>query len=292
MKAVIDWLLGQRYRLILLAIALAPFVALVSTALLALDTVRRGVSQGMMSAGIAVGGMLVLAVITGSNAAVLGAVGIFSFLSGVLIGALLLRSAQSFAVTFEWLAMIAGVVIVLFVLAGDGGRGVFGPVLDQVLDALRDGGATAEQIEALTGWQHLLTGVIIALLFVQLAIALVLSHWWSAMAEGVERFGAQFREFRLSRAVGLAAVGIIGLALVLDIALVRNLAPLAIVALLFQGLAVLHAWAYRRQWHPIAVAPVYVLLVTPLSGIIMLAMVAVGMLDNLFDLRAPLRSGA
>jgi hypothetical protein len=292
MKAVIDWLLAQRYRLILLAIALAPFVALVSTALLALDTVRRGVSQGMMSAGIAVGGMLVLALITGSNAAVLGAVGIFSFLSGVLIGALLLRSEQSFATSFEWLVLLAGAVIVLLVLAGDGGRGPFGPVLDQVLDALREGGATAEQIQALTGWQHLLTGVIVALLFVQLAIALVLSHWWSAMADGVERFGAQFRAFRLSRAIGLGAVGVIGLALVLDMTLVRNLAPLAVLALVFQGLAVLHAWAFGRQWHPVAVAPVYVLLVTPLSGVVMLALVAVGMLDNLFDLRAPLRSGA
>jgi hypothetical protein len=59
---------------------------------------------------------------------------------------------------------------------------------------------------------------------------------------------------------------------------------------LFQGLAVLHAWAYARRWHPALLAPVYVLLVTPAMVVIFFALSAIGLIDNWFDLRAPLRS--
>jgi UDP-N-acetylmuramyl pentapeptide phosphotransferase/UDP-N-acetylglucosamine-1-phosphate transferase len=59
-----------------------------------------------------------------------------------------------------------------------------------------------------------------------------------------------------------------------------------------QGLAVLHAWAYAKRWHPGLVAPVYVLLVTPLMVLVILGLSALGLLDNWFDLRARLHSQA
>lgn len=292
MRAVIDWLLAQRYRLILLAIAFAPFVPPISTALLALETVRRGASQGLMTAGIAVGGVLVLTTITGASPAAYGAVGVLSFLSGVLIGALLLRSQQGFSLSFQWLLLLTAVVTALLLLSGGDGRGVFAPLLDQVVEALRDGGFPAEQIEGLAQLQHQLTGIVMAMIFLQLAISLILAHWWSALADRADRFGAQFRQLRLSRPVGLGAVGMLAIGLVLANVLVQNLSALVLIALMFQGLAVLHAWAHARQWHPVAVAPVYVLMVTPLMAVVLFALVAVGVVDNIFDLRAPLRSGA
>jgi uncharacterized protein YybS (DUF2232 family) len=84
----------------------------------------------------------------------------------------------------------------------------------------------------------------------------------------------------------------VALGLVFDTALVQNLSALALLAFVFQGLAVLHAWAHAKRWHPGLVAPVYVLLVTPVRVLVIFVLSAVGLLDNWFDLRARLRSQA
>jgi hypothetical protein len=64
---------------------------------------------------------------------------------------------------------------------------------------------------------------------------------------------------------------------------------LALAAFVLQGLAILHAWAHAKRWHVAFVAPVYVLLVTPLMLLVLLGLGTLGLLDNWFDLRAPLR---
>jgi hypothetical protein len=293
MRAFIDWLLAQRYRLILLAVAAAPFAffAPLSGALLALETVRRGVAQGLVSAAIALGGVIVLAIVTGSSPAFLGTLGASSFLAGVLVGMLLLRAGGSLALTFQWIVLIAAGGVLLISIGGGDSRTMFEPAVNEVIELLRESGAADDQLELLREWQHLILGLLAAVIFAQLVIVLLLAHWWSAIADREARFGTEFREFRLVRATGLAAALIVALSLVLDVALVQNLTPLALFAFLFQGLAVLHAWAHARQWHPVAVAPVYVLLVTPLMGAVVLAMSSIGLVDNFIDLRAPLRSG-
>ena len=77
--------------------------------------------------------------------------------------------------------------------------------------------------------------------------------------------------------------------LVLNAPLVQNLFPLALIGFWFQGLAVSHAWARAKRWHPVVMGAAYVLLITPLMGLVILAMGSVGLVDNWIDLRAPLR---
>jgi hypothetical protein len=74
------------------------------------------------------------------------------------------------------------------------------------------------------------------------------------------------------------------------VALVQNLTPLALFGFLFQGSAVMHAWAHARQWHIGILVLVYVLFVPPLTGMAILGLSAVGLLDNIFDLRSGLRA--
>ncbi len=49
-EIVIDWLLAQRQRLVIVAIVAAPLLPILTAALLAFDTARRGVAQGVVSA--------------------------------------------------------------------------------------------------------------------------------------------------------------------------------------------------------------------------------------------------
>jgi hypothetical protein len=164
----------------------------------------------------------------------------------------------------------------------------FGPVLEDLAQMLQANGASEQQIALVEGR----AGVILLLgaLFAQILGAMLLAHWWIGLAQGDPRFGIEFRRLALGRVLGITSTLLVGLGLVFDAALVQNLTPLAVLSFLFQGLAVLHAWAYARRWHPALLAPVYVLLVTPAMVVIFFALSAIGLIDNWFDLRAPLRS--
>jgi hypothetical protein len=295
MKAIVDWVLAGRYRSIVLAAAFAPLLQLVTMALIAVETLRRGPSQAVTTAGIALLGLLVLATVTapvtGASPTAIGWIGFGSFAAGLGLGWLLLKTgglARAFQGTM-WFAM--GTVVAISVI-GPGPEALFAPILDEVVAMLRDGGATDEQIEAFRDAQPLMFGLFAAALLVQLVAALFLAYWWNGLADGESRFGIEFRDLELSRTLGFPASVLVAVGLVLDAPLVQNLTPLALFGFVFQGLAVLHAWAHARQWHVGLIVPVYVLLITPLIGFIILGLSAVGLVDNWFDLRAPLRTRA
>ena len=46
MKLFVHWILERRYRLVVVAIATAPLLPVITTALLTLETIRRGTVQG------------------------------------------------------------------------------------------------------------------------------------------------------------------------------------------------------------------------------------------------------
>jgi hypothetical protein len=52
----------------------------------------------------------------------------------------------------------------------------------------------------------------------------------------------------------------------------------------------MHAWAHARKWHPAFIWPVYILFVTPLTWVAIFGLSAVGLLDNVFELRAGARA--
>jgi hypothetical protein len=288
MRAFVEWVLTRRYRLIVLAIALAPIVPGLTTALLALETTHRGSVQGTSSAFMAIGGVLALALISGPNVMLMVAIGAVSLSAGVGIGALL-RETNSFALVFQSILLVCVAVIALVSFAGPDSSTLFGTFVTEFGELWRERGATEAEIAALEPLKGMMLGLLAALVFAQLVVAGALSQWWSGLVLPVRSFGAQFRQLRLGRVLGVPATLLVGLSLVLDIPLVQNLSPLALLGFWFQGLAVLHAWAYARKWKTGLLVPVYVLLFTPFTGIVILALGSVGLVDNWFDLRAPLR---
>ena len=288
MRAFVDWVLARRYRLILLAIMTVPVLPSVTAALTSLDTLRRGPMQGFAGALVGVAGIAILALVSGANPALFAVIALVAFLSGVGIGVLLKAGSLTFA--------FQAVVLACFIVAGAASLfatealELLEPSINQLAEFLRANGAPPEQIALLEG-----PGVLVVLaggVFSQLMGALFLAYWWFTVAAGERRFGPEFRSLKLGRLLGVLATTIVALGLVFDTALVQNLAALALLAFVFQGLAVLHAWAHAKRWHPGLVAPVYVLLVTPVRVLVIFVLSAVGLLDNWLDLRARLRSQA
>ena len=288
MKALVDWMLARRYRLIVLAVVFAPLLPPVSTALLATETGRHGVRQGLLSALVGVLGVALLAIVTSSGVALAG-LALVSMLAGVGIGALI-NWGGLLGLAFQGTVLGCVVAVLAVTLFGPDSSVLVDPVIEQLVAMFRANGAPDDQLEIVRGLDSILLGFLVAGVFAQLIAALLLAYWWLTIARGQAGFGVEFRALKLGRVLGIPAMIIIALGLILDTQLVQNLAPMALCSVLLQGLAVMHAWAYAKNWHFALIMSVYLLMLTPLAALALLGLGAVGILDNLFDMRASLRA--
>jgi len=288
MKLFVQWMLERRYRLVLIAIAAAPLLPVITAALLALETIRRGAVQGCYSALAGVTGIVVLVAFAGTETSTLVLVGSLALFAGVAMGGLV-RSTNSLALAFQGSLLLCLVGVVGANLMWPDPSVLIGGAIDQFVEVFRASGADEAQLAILRSWDTLFFGLLAAAVFSQLAAALLLAYWWDSFGESDGRFGREFRNLKLGRVLGIPATLLMASSLVLNAPLVQNLFPLALFGFWFQGLAVGHAWARAKRWHSAVLGIMYVLLITPLTGLVILAFGSVGLVDNWFDLRAPLR---
>ncbi len=288
MKPLLDWLLAQRLRLVVVAVVAAPLLMPITAGLLALETARRGALQGLISAAFGMAGLCLLALISRSGVATFAAIGLASMGAGVLIG-VLIRRLGNLVFAFQAVWLMCFVAVAAIGLFGPDAQVLFAPVLKEFQAMLQaPPGSEAEVAELLARLALMLPAVT---LFSSLAGVLLLGYWWWTAASGERRFGIEFRQLKLGRWLGVTATVIVVLGLVFSAPVVQNLLPMALFGFIFQGLAVLHAWAHARQWHPGILVLFYLLLVLPpLSVLIMLLLSVVGLVDQWLDLRRPVRS--
>jgi hypothetical protein len=285
-KTLIDWLLAQRQRLVIVAIVTAPLLPIVAAALLALETARRGTVQGITSAAFGVAGLTLLAALSRTGVLAFALMGLVTMGAGVVIGALI-RWAGNLVLAFQvvWLVCLVGVLV--FAAAGPDPATLFAPVLAGFRETLQGQGLTAEQIdEVVAGLAQSLPA---ASLLLALGGTLLLAYWWWSAANGGPRLGAEFRRLKLGRWLGWTATVLLALGVAFAAPLVQNLLPMAVMGFLFQGLAVAHAWVHAKQWNPVVLVGLYVLLVVSPATV---AVAIVGLVDNWLDLRKRLRSAA
>jgi hypothetical protein len=285
-KVVIDWLLAQRQRLVIVAIVTAPLLPIVTAALLALETSRRGAVRGITSAAFGVAGLALLAMLSRTGVVGFALIGVVSMGAGVLIGALI-RWAGNLVLAFQvvWLACLVGVLV--YAAVGPDPATVFAPVLEGFRETLQGQSLTQEQVdEVVTGLAESLPA---ASLFLVLGGTLLLGYWWWSVASGGPSFGPEFRRLKLGRWLGWTATVLVVLGVAFGAPVVQNLLPLAVLGFLLQGLAVAHAWVHAKKWNPVVFVVLYVLLVVSPATI---AVAVVGLVDNWLDLRKPVRSAA
>ena len=224
MKGFAQWLLGRRYRPVILAAAFAPapLISFASTALMTLETLHRGGRQGFSSALVATGGVLILAWVWGADPSNFALAGGVTLLAGVGLG-VLLRWAGTLALAFQ------GVVVLCAVFAGDfwpDPGSIITPIVAQGVEWLRSTGASEGEIQAVSeGWERLFVGFLTLVIFLQLMAPLLLGSWWAALMNPVPQFGRQFRELRLGRFLGIPATLLMAARLILDGPVIQNLFP-------------------------------------------------------------------
>ena len=292
MTGFVRWLLGGRYRLVLLAAVLAPFpiVACLSTALMTLETLYRGPKQGLVSAVAAAGGVLLFSWAWGGNPGDVVQVGGAALLAGTGLGALL-RWAGSLALAFQGLVLACAAGALLSAVLWPEPGALVASMVAQLAELVRSTGAAEQQVSALVeGWELFFVGLMTAGILLQLVSALLLGSWWASLMREEAQFGPEFRELRLGRFLGIPATLLMAASLVLDGPPIRNLFPLVLCAFWFQGLAVIHAWGWAKRWRTAFMALIYVLLLPPFTAATILVLASVGLVDNWFELRAPLRA--
>ncbi len=287
MKVFVDWLLARRTRLIIVSVVAAPLLSVLAAALIALETARRGAISGAASGAGMVGGLALLAVLSRTDVTLFAAVGVVCAVTGFAIGGLI-RWAGNLVLAFQAAVLLCLAVVLLIGVIGIDARPFFEPAIAELV-ALLPSDTPPEQV---TFVQQRTAAILLAsAVFLQVVGALLLGSWWVLLAAGQQRFGHEFRQLRLGRLLGAGATVSIMLGLVFDAPVVQNLTLLAMLSFLLQGVAVLHAWAHAKHWHPALLAGLYLLLLMPgLNVLIVLPISMMGLVDQWFDLRASLRS--
>jgi hypothetical protein len=176
------------------------------------------------------------------------------------------------------------------VVFGPSSADLFAPAAEYLIDMLESASAPQAQLDLVRGLQPIMLGLTAAGAFVQLVAAMLLGYWWLALARDEIGFGVEFRALKLGRVLGVPGMVLVAVGFFWDAPWIQNLTPIAMCAFLFQGAAVMHAWAHAKKWHPGFIWPVYLVLVTPAIWVSVFGLSAVGLLDNVFELRAGTRA--
>lgn len=287
MRSFARWVSHRPYRLILLTVGFARLLVPVSAGLLVLDALRRGPAAASLSTAVSLLGVALLGMLIGSGVAeTLGLTA--PVLAGGAASGALLRWSRSLSLAYQ--GTIIGflvLTVIVFTVAPEANR--IGEILrSEGLALLQIGGADEAQIARFAEVSAAdFVRFILMTLLVSLVVGLILGFWWYALIDGGVGFASEFRALKLGRVGGIGLMVLVVIGQLVEAEVFRNLASLAIVGFLFQGLAVMHARSYGDQWPRAVIVLVYIVLLNPWTmGFAVMGLSAVGLLDNVFELRA------
>lgn len=264
-----------------------PLFGLISSAAVALVTLRSGAREGAAVTGLATLACGVIAALALGTPLV--AVGLLLLLWLPLWGlAALLRHARSLALALQGAALV-GVALVLLVrvFVADPASvwiALLAPVQELLAQDAQIGPEAAEKLVGeVSAW---MTGSFVAALVLQWLGSLFIARWWQALLYNPGGFGQEFRSLRLPRWLGIA-----GLVLLVVIGFrsgpgpVSDLLILVSVLWMLQGLAVIHALRLERGLSGGWIIGLYVLMVLFMPHAELLV-ACIGLVDIWVDIRA------
>jgi hypothetical protein len=297
-RAIAEWLTARPWRAAMASAfcgalspqMLMPFMVLAGAIpVLAVLRSNAGLGLAMAAIGAFSATWVVLSLSQAAQWVLAGIVGLF--FSPVLLGVLLKRTGSlNLCFQVAVLAASAGLVVVHLLLPDP--AGVWHELLRKVLDSMAAAGI---KVEGDTGalieiWARTMWGALAALTLALVLGSLFLGCWWQSLVAAPGRFGAEYRQLRLGRVLGLCITVLFATAFFVESALLASLAWVAFAALSFQGLAAAHSSKARGQLNRGWLAAIYVLLIVPLStSVTVLALAIWGFADNWLRPR-PLRA--
>lgn len=272
----------------LLSLFLLPPVSIVSSASVALVTLRKGSREGLVVVGYA-----------SLLAAILSFFLSGSFQYGILLGlglwipvwlvSIILREAKSLSITIE-IAVLFGVVSTIgFYLFVNEPIQIWRPVLEQMFQPMRelDSDVSQEQINhSIQLFSRYFTGIIIAGAVYGLLFSLFLARWWQSALYNPGGFREEYLSLRVHPQIAMVSIFIIAMAALMPGVVSEicwNISILFVVLFTLVGTAVLHAAFSTVKAKRFMVPFLYITLVLIPHVIIIVAIV--GLLDEWMDLR-------
>lgn len=270
---------------------MVPLVGLVSSATVALVTLRLGAVEGLV-VGVFAGltsGLLAFAVL-GSPLPTIGFA--LALWLPVWVLGIVLHNTRSLSLTIQ-LASLIGLVIVLALRLGSGDPTLYWA---EILEPIREGLVQGEVLkdegshELVAEVARWMTSAFAATFYFQALLALFLGRWWQSLLYNPGGFGKEFSELRLGKGVGaLSIVLLLVLMLRSESQWAADLLLLIAPLLFLQGLAIAHFAVAARNAGRGWLIVLYALLVLVMPhGEILIAGLGLG--DIWMDVRAKIRA--
>ncbi len=277
--------------LVLLGLGLMPVFGLLSGALLALIVLMRGYARSLLILAAAIAGLGLIGWATGQGPWHL----IWDPLSGpvmsiwlpALLVAGVLRSGRSLPLAILVAGLLACLAVTAQLVLITDPVGLWHGLLAQALMPFkqvfeaRGPDVWNTRLQAMA-W--LMPGMSAAGAMVVVCAMLLLARYFQARLTRPGAFGEEFRRFSLGLVVSLAGSLIFVARLLIDGPVLDNVAIVALGLFLFQGLAVIHALRFTRNWPRWGLVIFYICLA--LLPLWLLGLVSgAGLVDNWFDFR-------
>lgn len=270
---------------LMLALLLPP-LSLLAAAVVALVTLRQGLREGLntvLASALAAG--LLGAIVLGDFMLPAG-YGLMLWLPAWAV-AQVLRWTRNLGGTFELAAVLGLIGVALVYMISPDVAGFWYGRIEQVFGHLgmQAGLDLAQWQSRLQGVARYMTGILAASMVASLALSLLLARWWQALLYNPGGFRAEFLALRLHKPMAYLALGLGGVAMVLEAqareAVVNLLLVLAVLYVV-AGTAVLHAILAGRGWKALLFGLYTLMLFVPH---VLVPIVLVGLSDVWFDWR-------
>ncbi|MDD5228298.1 MAG: hypothetical protein PHN45_05675 [Methylococcales bacterium] len=215
-----------------------PPISIVSSAAVALVTLRRGAYEGLTVFGVSLA-------ILGTLGALVGNIE-FALLYGVVLWlpiwiiAILLRAGRQLALAIESAVLLGGVGIIGFYLYKPDAVEMWKHLLMQMSPP----NAALDMQPQLESISHYMTGIIAAGTIFGWVFALFMARWWQAQLYNPDGFRTEYLGLSTSPRLALGSIGLVGIAMLSSggiAELAWNLSILVFVLYTFVGTAVLHS---------------------------------------------------
>lgn len=264
-------------------LSLLPFLGLLSSGLLVLVTLQRGIRQALVTAALAMVLLAGVALASGGNP--LPMLEVTGVMWGpVLLLAGLLGAYRSMNLVFQ-VSAIVGVVAVSLVLLwlpdpANQLAGIMEPLKQQF-------NASGQELSE-ASWDmifRVMPGVMTGMGILACLAGVFLGRvWQDGLEDTAGRFGAEFRQLKLGKVLTAVSSLVIVAAMLGGGLWFENMVWVLVALLVLQGLSLAHSLVGPGGWPKALLIALYVMLVLVLQLVIPL-LTALGFLDNWFDLR-------
>jgi len=272
----------------LLGFVIAP-LGILSGAVVALVTLRSGPKEGAITG-------LVVALVSGLSASMIFAVPAWS-VALALVGwiplwslALLLRFSRSLGLAVSAGVAFGGLLLLGMYLLQPDQAGFWRVLIEPFVKAMTENNPEllAQQGELLDTLSIVAAGGFAAGFYLQLVITLFLGRWWQSLLFNPGGFRQEFHALRMHRLIVWSALLCLVLAQLLSgrpAEIAGNLMMVLAVALILQGLAVVHGIVAARKANIVWLVMTYVILILAAELMAVLLML-VGLVDQFVDFRS------